>query len=320
MQQRASYELFSRHVGGRDHLGFTRLDKKNYLRTRRQKSLQYGEAGCLLRYFQEQTLVDSSFYRAFQMDNEEQITNIFWADARMRLDYGYFGDVVSLDTTYCINNAHRPLAIFSGFNYFRGVVIFGAALLYDETVASFEWLFKTFLEANLQEKPQTIFTDQDPAMAKALHKVMPDVCHGLCTWHLMQNGIKHLGNLMKNGSHFLRDFKTCISGVIMDFKENEVVEDPKLVRTMRYRQLCLKQIKLATDAADFDQAFLLIDKAVDELIKQVAELRLKGNEAVNHLNFEVPEGYGNQMNIDVPFRSENTFSFTKFLMVISNEH
>ncbi|KAF7829177.1 vacuolar protein sorting-associated protein 25 [Senna tora] len=88
LQQRASYELFSRHVGGRDHLGFTRLDQKNYLRTRRQKSLKYGEAGCLLRYFQEQTLIDPSFYRAFQMDNEEQITNIFWADARMRLDYG----------------------------------------------------------------------------------------------------------------------------------------------------------------------------------------------------------------------------------------
>ncbi|KAF7815301.1 putative N-acetyltransferase p20-like [Senna tora] len=39
-----------------------------------------------------------------------------------------------------------------------------------------------------------------------------------------------------------------------------------------------------------------------------------GNEAVNHLNFEVHEGYENQMNFDVPSRSENTFSFTKFFM------
>ncbi|KAF7818946.1 protein FAR1-RELATED SEQUENCE 5-like [Senna tora] len=267
LQQRASYELFSRHVGGRDHLGFTRLDQKNYLRTRRQKSLKYGEAGCLLRYFQEQTLIDPSFYRAFQMDNEEQITNIFWADARMRLDYG-------------------------------GVVIFGAALLYDETAASFEWLFKTFLEANLQEKPQTIFTDQDPAMAKALHKILD------------ANEIMHVPD-----QYILKRLtKDARSGVIMDFKGNEVVEDPKLARTMRYRQLCLKQIKLSSDAADFEQAFLLVDKAVDELIKQVAELRLKSNEAVNHPNSEVPKGYGNQMNFDVPSRSENTFSFTKFLM------
>ncbi|KAF7841405.1 protein FAR1-RELATED SEQUENCE 5-like [Senna tora] len=212
LQLRTSYELSSRHAGGKDNLGYTRLDQKNYLRTIRKRSLMYGEAGWLLRYFKKQNLKNPSYYHDYQMDSEEQITNIFWADPKMLLDYSYFGDVVSLDTTYCINNAHRPLAIFSGFNHFRGVVIFGAALLYDETASSFKWLFKTFLEANLQKKPQTIFTDQDQAMAKALHEVMPEVCHGLCTWHLMQNGIKHLGNLMKNGSHFLKDFKTCMFG------------------------------------------------------------------------------------------------------------
>ncbi|KAF7841298.1 protein FAR1-RELATED SEQUENCE 5-like [Senna tora] len=95
-----------------------------------------------------------------------------------------------------------------GFNHFKGGVISGAALLYDETTVSFKWLFETFLKANLQKRPQTIFTDQDQAMAKALREVMPEVYHGLCTWHLMQNGIKHLGNLMKGGSHFLRDFKS----------------------------------------------------------------------------------------------------------------
>ncbi|KAF7824330.1 protein FAR1-RELATED SEQUENCE 5-like [Senna tora] len=150
------------------------------------------------------------FFHKFQMDSDEQITNIFWADVRMQLDYAYFGDVVSLDTTYCTNNAHRPLALFSGFNHHKGVVIFGAALLYDETTASFKWLFEMFLKVHNQKKPQTIFTDQDRAMAKALQEVLPDTYHGLCTWHLMQNCIKHLGNLMKHGSHFLRDFKACM--------------------------------------------------------------------------------------------------------------
>ena len=118
------------------------------------------------------------------------------------LDYGYFGDVVSLDTTYCTNQANRPLALFSGFNHYRSLVIFGTTLLYDEMDESFKWLFKTFLEAHSHKKPQTIFTDQDQAMAKALVEVMPETHHGLCTWQLMQNGIKHLSNLMKEGSHF----------------------------------------------------------------------------------------------------------------------
>ncbi|XP_029127003.1 protein FAR1-RELATED SEQUENCE 5-like, partial [Cajanus cajan] len=49
-------------------------------------------------------------------------------------------------------------------------------------------------------------------MAKALVEVIPETYHGLCTWHLMQNGIKHLSNLMKGESHFLSDFKKCMYG------------------------------------------------------------------------------------------------------------
>ncbi|GAU48039.1 hypothetical protein TSUD_136070 [Trifolium subterraneum] len=88
----------------------------------------------------------------------------------MLFDYGYFGDVVSLDSTYCTNSSHRPLAVFSGFNHHRKAVIFGAALLYDETAESYKWLFETFLEEHKQKTPRTVFTDQDQAMAKALSR------------------------------------------------------------------------------------------------------------------------------------------------------
>ncbi|XP_073045600.1 protein FAR1-RELATED SEQUENCE 5-like [Primulina eburnea] len=213
LKRKSTFQLMSGHAGGRDGLGYTMLDAKNYIRSKRQRNMVYGEVGCLMRYFQQQLSKNPSFYHANQMDVEEQITNVFWADARMLIDYEYFGDVVSLDTTYCNNRAYRPLAIFSGFNHHRGAVIFGATLLYDETAASFKWLFETFLEAHKQKRPLTIFTDQDQAMAKALKEVMPEIFHGLCTWHFMQNGIKHLGNLMKDGSHFLTDFKRCMYGI-----------------------------------------------------------------------------------------------------------
>ncbi|KAF7823653.1 protein FAR1-RELATED SEQUENCE 5-like [Senna tora] len=203
--------------------GVRRKDKSDYLTVNpRQETRTDCKARIVLRRVNEKLRVkefveehhhnsaNPLFFHKFQMDSDEQITNIFWADVRMQLDYAYFGDVVSLDTTYCTNNAHRPLALFSGFNHHRGVVIFGAALLYDETAASFKWLFEMFLKVHNQKKPQTIFTDQDRAMAKGLQEVLPDTYHRLCTWHLMQNCIKHLGNLMKHGSHFLRDFKACM--------------------------------------------------------------------------------------------------------------
>lgn len=90
-------------------------------------------------------------------------------------------------------------------------------LLYYETAESFEWLFREFLKAHKSKKPQTLFTDQDHAMAKALHEVvMPETYHGFCSWHLMQNGIKHLGNLKKNGSNLLRDLKFCMYKYLED--------------------------------------------------------------------------------------------------------
>nr|KYP41139.1 Protein FAR-RED IMPAIRED RESPONSE 1 [Cajanus cajan] len=47
------------------------------------------------------------------MDIDQKITNVFWIDANMILDYGYFGDVVSLDTTYSTNHANSPLALLT---------------------------------------------------------------------------------------------------------------------------------------------------------------------------------------------------------------
>jgi zinc finger SWIM domain-containing protein 3 len=210
LRQKSTFQLLSTHAGHIANLGFTELDVNNYINAKRKKSMVRGEAVCLLQYFQRQLLENPSFFHAYQVDTEEKITNVFWCDANMVLDYGYFGDVLSLDTTYCTNEYNRPLALFSGFNHYRGSVVFGAALMYDETIESFKWLFDTFLQAHNNKKPRTVFTDQDPAMARALAEVMPETHHGLCTWHLMQNGIKHLGNLMKGGSYFLRDFKKCM--------------------------------------------------------------------------------------------------------------
>lgn len=58
---KATHALMSREAGGRANLGYTELDQKNYLQTRRQNNLIYGEAGCLLRYFQEQSVKNPSF-------------------------------------------------------------------------------------------------------------------------------------------------------------------------------------------------------------------------------------------------------------------
>ncbi|KAL3524916.1 hypothetical protein ACH5RR_013288 [Cinchona calisaya] len=152
----------------------------------------------------------SFIFYCFQLDNQEQITNIFWVDRKMLIDYEHFGDVVTYDTTYSTNKEYRPLGVFLGFNHHRGTIVFGASLLYDETAASFIWVFETFLEAHKRNARKIIFTDQAPVMAATLVEVMLNTSHGLCNWNIMENVIRHLGNLMKNESCFLSDFKACM--------------------------------------------------------------------------------------------------------------
>ncbi|KAL7170075.1 hypothetical protein ACSBR2_035010 [Camellia fascicularis] len=156
---KASHDLISTQAGGREFVGFTREDQKSYLCVKRQRYLQYGEAGTLLSYFHKQAANNPYFYYAVQLDVDEMITNIFWADHQMIIDYEIFGDAISFETTFRTNKEYRPFSLFTGFNHFRMTVVFGAALLYDETTSSFEWLFEIFLHAMSGKKPSTIFTD-----------------------------------------------------------------------------------------------------------------------------------------------------------------
>ncbi|XP_066346684.1 protein FAR1-RELATED SEQUENCE 5-like isoform X4 [Miscanthus floridulus] len=111
------------------------------------------------------------------------------------------------------------------YTYFRETVVFGAALLYDETFESFKWLFETFLKAHNGKHPKTIYTDQDAAMGKAVHEVFSETWHGLYTFHIMQNAVKHLAEPEKDESstsskdvvegteeesNILADFSVCM--------------------------------------------------------------------------------------------------------------
>jgi zinc finger SWIM domain-containing protein 3 len=110
----------------------------------------------------------------------------------MLTDYAYFGDVVSFDTTFGTNKESMSFEVFVGFNHFRETVVFGVVLMYDETFESFKCLFETFLKAHNGKQPKTIYTDQDAAMRKTVKEVFLEAWHGLCTFHIMQNVVKHL--------------------------------------------------------------------------------------------------------------------------------
>ncbi|XP_019433945.1 PREDICTED: protein FAR1-RELATED SEQUENCE 5-like [Lupinus angustifolius] len=202
---KASCELMARRAGGRENLGFIPDDYSNYLRSKRTIQMRTGDTCGMLEYLQRMQLEDPNFFYSIQVDEDDLITNIFWADAKMMVDYSYFGDIVCFDTTYKKNREGRPFAMFVGVNHHKLSIIFGATLLYDETAETFVWLFNTFSKAVLGKKPQTILTDQDAAMAKALKLAWPKTCHRLCIWHLYENAMKKLSHVFAEFCEFSKD-------------------------------------------------------------------------------------------------------------------
>ncbi|KAJ1704268.1 hypothetical protein LUZ63_004047 [Rhynchospora breviuscula] len=172
--------------------------------------MQYGAAVAMTKYFAKRSMEDSSFKHFEDTSEEGEISNVVWTDAKMIASYVRFGDVVIFDTTFGTNNEKWAVGTFVGFNHLREIVIFGAALMCDQNIESFEWVFTKFLEAHGGKKCITMFTDQDAAIAHALEKIMPDTKHGLCTWHINKNCVKHLAKLNDKDNHITKKFNACL--------------------------------------------------------------------------------------------------------------
>ncbi|CAN0876393.1 Protein FAR-RED IMPAIRED RESPONSE 1 [Linum grandiflorum] len=141
---RSSYGILCGHLGGEANVGCTKRDVHNFLGKIRQRQMLYGEESAINEYFREKRKFNPGYFVKVEIDAREQMANIFWADQRMQDGYVVFGDSITFDTTYRTNRNYRPLALFVGFNNHHQGVILGACLMYDETIESFEWVFRTF--------------------------------------------------------------------------------------------------------------------------------------------------------------------------------
>ncbi|KAF7819476.1 protein FAR1-RELATED SEQUENCE 5-like [Senna tora] len=204
-------------IGGFDDQGYDPIDYENKLSFTRVREMKEGEIEKMKQHFKSKRSKNPSFFYAFQVDSDDQITNIFWADEKMVVDYGDFGDVVCFDCSYRFYIDCRPFTTFLGINNHKQMVIFGAALLYDETIESFKWLFQVFLEAMSGRKPKTILTDQDDIIAGAISSELHETNHKICVWHVYQNALMQLNHMFVGSGSFANDLSSCF----FDHEEEE---------------------------------------------------------------------------------------------------
>ncbi|KAL2935278.1 Protein FAR1-RELATED SEQUENCE 11 [Bienertia sinuspersici] len=151
----------------------------------------YGKVKRMLGVDDEMNLIDymksakeenEMFQYAYTLDEERRLENLFWCHAQSFEWYQKYGDVVVFDTTYKVNSYDMPCGIFVGVDNHGKTILFGCALLRNETISTFKWLKKTFV--TMKKSPKTIITDQDPWMSEAISSEMPTTKHSFCIWHI----------------------------------------------------------------------------------------------------------------------------------------
>ncbi|XP_037437731.1 protein FAR1-RELATED SEQUENCE 5-like [Triticum dicoccoides] len=169
-----------------------------------------GDAQGLLDYLKKMQANDPAFFHAIQVDKNICLMNVFWADARAKLAYQHFGDAVTFDTTYKKNKCMMPFVTFSGVNHHLQRVIFGCALLMEDTECSFVWLFETWLAAMSGKAPCSLITDQNRAMKVAIGRVFPHTCHRFCKWHILSRTKHKLAHTYSEHPTSIDESESCV--------------------------------------------------------------------------------------------------------------
>lgn len=196
--------------GGVNNVGFTKIDCQNYMSSSRQRTL--GSGGHLVfDYLKRMQAADPGFFCAVQGDFDNLAGNIFWADANSRKNYAYFGDTVNFDTAYRMNRYRVPFAPFTGWNHHGQPVLFGCALLLNESESSFVWLFQTWLDAMSGSHPVSITTDRDRIIGSAVAQVLPGTRHRFCRWKVFREAQEKLSDVRCSHPNFEAEFQRCVN-------------------------------------------------------------------------------------------------------------
>lgn len=186
------------------------LEGRSCKRYKCTKVPHHGDVGATLEYLQKMQHDNPSFFYAVKSDEDGNLTNFLWADSKSIMDFVHFGDVVCLDSGYAWQGYGRPLALFTGLNHHKQTVIFGAALLYDESTEAFRWLFDTFKMAMNGTQPKTLLTDRSAAISEAVAASWAATAHRYCVWQIYQNALQQLSQALHGSRTLEYNFKRCL--------------------------------------------------------------------------------------------------------------
>jgi FAR1 DNA-binding domain/MULE transposase domain/SWIM zinc finger len=167
----------------------------------------------LLGYFKRLNGENNTFSYAYRVDNNNCLTHAFWADARARGSYYCFGDAVTLDTEFKADLGMLPFVMLTGVNHHLQSILFGCALLVDQSEESFVWLLENWVTAMGAHHPASLKTVHDEAISAAVSGVFPETRHRFCLNDMLNKCADRLADIYSLYPSFEEEFKNVINGL-----------------------------------------------------------------------------------------------------------
>ncbi|XP_019164325.1 PREDICTED: protein FAR1-RELATED SEQUENCE 5-like [Ipomoea nil] len=195
-------------VGGVANVGATKQDFKNYKREILE-FMREGDAQMVISKYLAKKADDKNMFFEYEMNEQDNLARLFWADGVARKNYGAFGDVVSFDATYQTNRYKLVFVPFTGVDNHKRCVTFGAGMIDREDVESYRWILQKFKDAMGSIPPLTV-TDQDPTMKVAIAMEFPGTRHRYGMWHIMTKVGDKVGTEMAQNDEFWRALNAVV--------------------------------------------------------------------------------------------------------------
>lgn len=289
-QTRRMYAAMAKQFAEYKNLVGLKSESRSPFEKGRNPAIEPGETNVLLDFCTHMQSINSNFFYAIDVSEDQRLKNFLWVDAKSRYDFVSFSDVVSFDTTYIRNKYKIPLALFIGVNQHYQFMLLGCALVSDETAATYSWVMRTWLRAMGDQAPKIIITDQDKALKSVVSEVFSSSFHYFFLWHVLGKVTETLNHVIKQNENFMVKFEKCIYRSWtneefekrwlklvdrFDLKENELIQTLYEDRT-RWVPVFLKDALLAGMSAiqrsecvnSFFDKYLHKKTTIQEFVKQ----------------------------------------------------
>jgi hypothetical protein len=116
--------VFRRLRGSSGNVKFGKKKQGN-LKQADRKRKRNSDIEYTLKYIEKLQISKPGFCCKMDVDGEGVVRSIFWTDARSRLDYRIYGEIICFDTTYSTNRYNMPFAPIIGINGHGRTIVFG---------------------------------------------------------------------------------------------------------------------------------------------------------------------------------------------------